>query len=116
MLIFASWGAFRFSGVTAKYQNNAYKNVGTYQASDTFSYDTVNYNEIIFEQTTLNLEIEKASVATPTVVFKEYTGGTIVADITNTEHYTVEQNNGGINTGAYNVVLCLFDFSILLVR
>ena len=57
----------------------------------------------------LHVTIAKASVAIPTVSGKVYTGGTLTADITDGEHYTVSGNNGGTEVGRYDVKLKLRD-------
>ena len=57
----------------------------------------------------LRVTIAKASVAIPTVSGKVYTGGTLTADITDGEHYTVSGNNGGTEVGRYDVKLKLRD-------
>lgn len=57
----------------------------------------------------LRVTIAKASVAIPTVPGKVYTGGTLTADITDGEHYTVSENNGGTEVGRYDVKLKLRD-------
>ncbi len=56
-----------------------------------------------------NFVIEKATVTEPTIVGKPYNGSVQTADITDTERYTVEHNNGGENAGNYDVVLKLKD-------
>ncbi len=53
--------------------------------------------------------IEKATVTEPTVISKTYSGQNMKADIEDTEIYTVEVNDGGINVGKYDVVLALRD-------
>ena len=57
----------------------------------------------------LDFTIAKASVAIPTVSGKIYTGENLTADITDGEHYTVSKNNGGTETGRYDVKLKLRD-------
>ena len=53
--------------------------------------------------------IKKATVTEPTIASKVYTGSVQTADITDTELYTVTQNNGDENAGNYDVVLKLKD-------
>lgn len=53
--------------------------------------------------------IEKATVTEPTVIGKTYNGQNMKADIEDTEIYTVEGNDGGINVGKYDVILALRD-------
>ncbi len=53
--------------------------------------------------------IEKATVTEPTVTGKTYSGQNMKADIEDTEIYTVEVNDGGINVGKYDVILALRD-------
>lgn len=58
------------------------------------------------------VEIEKATVTEPTIASKPYTGSVQTADITDTELYTVVENNGGTGVklnGYYDVVLELKD-------
>ena len=57
----------------------------------------------------LHVTIAKASVAIPTVSGKVYTGENLTADITDGEHYTVSENNGGTEVGRYDVKLKLRD-------
>ena len=57
----------------------------------------------------LDFTIAKASVAIPTVPGKIYTGEAQTADITDGEHYTVSENNGGTEVGRYDVKLKLRD-------
>ena len=57
----------------------------------------------------LGFTIAKASVVIPTVSGKVYTGGLLTAEITDGEHYTVSENNGGTETGSYDVKLTLKD-------
>ena len=57
----------------------------------------------------LSVSIAKASVAIPTVPGKIYTGEPLTADITDGEHYTVSENNGGTEVGRYDVKLKLRD-------
>ena len=53
--------------------------------------------------------VNKAIVTVPTVASKTYTGSVQTADIADTDLYTVEQNNGGMTVGSYDVVLKLKD-------
>ena len=55
------------------------------------------------------VEIEKAAVTEPTIASKPYTGSAQTADISDTDLYTVEKNNGGTEKGSYDVVLKLKD-------
>ena len=58
------------------------------------------------------VEIEKATVTEPTIASKPYNGSAQTADITDTELYTVVENNGGTGVklnGCYDVVLKLKD-------
>ena len=55
------------------------------------------------------VEIEKATVIEPTIATKPYTGSEQTADVTDTDLYTVEKNNGGTEKGSYDVVLKLKD-------
>ena len=53
--------------------------------------------------------IEKATVTEPTIASKPYNEVTQTADVPASGLYTVEQNNGGIDAGNYDVVLKLTD-------
>lgn len=53
--------------------------------------------------------IEKAIVTEPTIASKPYNEVTQTADVPASGLYTVEQNNGGIDAGNYDVVLKLKD-------
>ncbi len=53
--------------------------------------------------------ISKATVTVPEITNKQYNGNTLTADISSNEYYTVEENNGGIDKGDYDVVLKLKD-------
>lgn len=55
------------------------------------------------------VEIEKATVTEPTIASKPYNGSAQTADISGTDLYTVEKNNGGTEKGSYDVVLKLKD-------
>ena len=55
------------------------------------------------------VEIEKATVTEPTIASKTYNGSAQTADISDTDLYTVEKNNGGTEKGSYDVVLKLKD-------
>lgn len=55
------------------------------------------------------VEIEKATVTEPTIASKPYNGSVQTADISDTDLYTVEKNNGGTEKGSYDVVLKLKD-------
>lgn len=58
-----------------------------------------------------NASIAKASVDIPTVTGKVYTGEPLTADISSNEYYDVRENNGGTQTGRYDVKLALKDSS-----
>ena len=53
--------------------------------------------------------VQKATVTEPTIANKVYTGSIQTADIVDADLYTVEQNNGGVDAGSYDVVLKLKD-------
>lgn len=55
------------------------------------------------------VEIEKATVTEPTIASKPYNGSVQTVDISDTDLYTVEKNNGGTEKGSYDVVLKLKD-------
>ena len=55
------------------------------------------------------LNIAKKLIPAPTIASKLYTGAKLTADISDTQYYTVTKNEGGIQTGRYDVVLTLTD-------
>ena len=55
------------------------------------------------------LNIAKKAVPAPTIASKIYTGSKLTADVTDTTYYTVTKNDGGVQTGRYDVVLTLTD-------
>ena len=57
----------------------------------------------------VEVKIDKATVTEPAIANKPYTGSAQTADIVDTDLYTVEQNNGGVSQGSYDVVLKLKD-------
>ena len=66
-----------------------------------------NHNDT--EPVKINVSIAKASVSIPSVENKVYTGNVQTATISDTEYYTVSENNGGTNVGRYDVKLALKD-------
>ena len=76
--------------VTASISNSNYKLIGTNKA---------------------DFKIEKATVTTPTIPSKEYTGQPLTADVPTSNLYTVERNEGGtdVNASGYPVELKLTD-------
>ena len=65
-----------------------------------------NHNEVTDYFT---VTVAKAIVTEPTIASKPYTGTEQKADISDTDLYTVVQNNGGTEKGSYDVVLKLKD-------
>ena len=64
----------------------------------------------------LNVTVDDAKVYTtktpvdaPVIESKTYTGETVVADIEDTDDYTVTKNEGGVDVGTYDVELTLKD-------
>ena len=57
----------------------------------------------------VTFNIAKKVVQEPTISAKTYTGVKEIADVADTDVYTVVQNNGGIETGQYDVILELID-------
>ena len=53
--------------------------------------------------------IKKATVSEPYIANKPYNGSTQTADISDTDIYTVVENNGGTDRASYDVVLTLKD-------
>ena len=51
----------------------------------------------------------KTPVDAPVIESKTYTGETVVADIEDTDDYTVTKNEGGVDVGTYDVELTLKD-------
>ena len=78
---------------------------GTYIV--TASINNSNYN--LTGNTKADFKIEKATVTTPTISSKKYTGQLLTADVTDNPLYTVETNEGGTDVGTYTVVLSLTD-------
>jgi hypothetical protein len=66
-----------------------------------------NYIDAGFESSTLT--VTQGEVAVPEIGSKTYTGDKLTADVPNSDLYFVEGNPGGIDVGAYNVVLSLTD-------
>jgi len=82
-------------------------NAGTYvvKAIITDSYNVTGTSK------TATFTIAKATVGTPAIQSKAYTGTTLTADLTDTTIYTVTTNAGGVDVGDYDVVLTLKDSS-----
>ena len=78
---------------------------GTYIV--TASINNSNYN--LTGNTKADFKIEKATVTTPTIPSKEYTGQLLTADVPDNPLYTVKTNKGGTDVGTYTVVLSLTD-------
>ena len=80
---------------------------GTYTV--TAAIKNSNYN--LTGNTQADFKIEKATVTTPTVDSKVYTGETLTADVPPSDLYTVERNEGGtvVNASGYPVELKLKD-------
>ena len=80
---------------------------GTYTV--TASINNSNYN--LTGNTKADFKIEKATVTTPTIPSKEYTGQPLTADVPASDLYTVETNKGGtdVNVSGYPVELQLKD-------
>ena len=77
---------------------------GTYTVTATI--DNPNYS---LAETTATFEIGKATVTTPTVESKAYTGKPQTAVVPKSDRYTVTSNLGGTDAGNYDVVLTLTD-------
>ena len=78
----------------------------------TYTVEAVNIrsgNYTLTGTTTAQFVINRATVTTPTVASKVYTGSNLTADISNTDRYTVTTNDGGTDVGSYNLVLTLTD-------
>ena len=58
---------------------------------------------------TVPLTVTKATVATPEIASKAYTGEAQTADVPASDLYTVTENKGGTEPGTYDVVLTLKD-------
>ena len=68
-----------------------------------------NHNDT--EPAKIDVSIAKAGVDIPAVAGKAYTGEPLTADISGSEYYDVRENNGGTQTGRYDVKLVLKDSS-----
>ena len=79
--------------------------VGTYYVKAT-STGTANYTS---DTATTSFKVNAKSVKVPTVESKTYNGETQTADITDTDDYTVSENEGGMHAGTYDVELKLTD-------
>lgn len=90
-----------YSGTTAPTK------AGSYTVAATIS--NGNYN--LTGTTTARFVIDKATVTTPTIPSKEYTGQPLTADVPASTLYTVETNAGGtdVNASGYPVELKLTD-------
>ena len=88
-----------YSGTTAP------KKAGSYTVAATIS----NGNYKLTGTTTAEFVIDKATVTTPTISSKKYTGQLLTADVPDNPLYTVKTNKGGTDVGTYTVVLSLTD-------
>ena len=90
-----------YSGTTAPTK------AGSYTVTATIS----NGNYKLTGTTTARFVIDKATVTTPTIPSKEYTGQPLTADVPASTLYTVETNAGGtdVNANGYPVELQLTD-------
>lgn len=77
---------------------------GTYTVKAVIA-ETANYSGFTV---TSDFTIQKAAVTAPAIASKPYNGANQTADVAESSLYTVT-NNGGINVGAYDVVLTLND-------
>ena len=81
------------------------KNAGSYTVAAAIS----NNNYKLTGTTTARFVIDKATVTTPTISSKAYTGQLLTADVPASDLYTVKTNKGGTDVGTYTVVLSLTD-------
>lgn len=79
------------------------QNAGTYSLEITVA-ESANYQG---GKASCEFTIEKATVTVPTIEDKVYTGETLVADVSETDHYEVTKNDGGSEVATYEVVLTL---------
>ena len=57
----------------------------------------------------LRYAFDPTEAKVPTIASKEYTGETLTADVADTVAYTVDENDGGVDVGTYDVVLSIAD-------
>ncbi|SEO71331.1 Ig-like domain-containing protein [Denitrobacterium detoxificans] len=76
-----------------------------YDCAGVEGYDAANHKVT----RTVPLTVTKATVATPEIASKAYTGETQTADVPASDLYTVTENEGGTEPGTYDVVLTLKD-------
>ncbi|MGM9604014.1 MAG: YDG domain-containing protein, partial [Faecousia sp.] len=102
------YSGYAYDGVLHSGESHPTK-AGTYTVEATKIGGIGSTNYTLTGTTTATFVINKATVTTPTVASKVYTGEQKTADISDTEWYTVTTNNGGTNVGSYPVVLSLKD-------
>ena len=91
-------------------QNGNYGELPTFTKAGTYTVyykaSAPNHNDATGSFT---VTVNKAIVTEPTIASKPYTGSVQTADVSASDLYTVEENNGGKNAGNYDVVLKLTD-------
>ena len=95
--------------VEVKLTYNGSAQVPTKAGSYTVTASISDGNYQLTGTTTAEFVIQKATVKTPTVASKDYSGSKQTADIQDTDLYTVTKNEGGVEIGSYDVVLTLKD-------
>ena len=87
------------------YSSTVPSNAGSYTVKATVA-ESANYQG---GEATADFTIAKAAVTAPTISAKTYNGEKQIADIAESDLYTVTSNEGGTTVGDYNVVLTLTD-------
>ncbi len=91
---------------------NSYGEMPTFTKAGTYTVYYQAYttdNNFIDQHGAFTVTIDKAIVTEPTIASKPYNGSVQKADISDTDLYTVEENNGGTVKGSYGVALKLKD-------
>ena len=97
-----------FDETTMSITGNTATNAGSYTAKVSLK-DTDNYEWVDDFDGNINWQINKATKALPTLGSVSYNGTTRIAEVEETDEYTVVTNNGGVNVGKYNVTIKMSD-------
>ncbi len=97
-----------FDETTMSITGNTATNAGSYTAKVSLN-DTANYEWADEFDGNISWQINKATKALPTLGSVSYNGTTRIAEVEETDEYTVVTNNGGVNVGKYNVTIKMSD-------
>ncbi len=97
-----------FDETTMSITGNTATNAGSYTAKVSLK-DTDNYEWVDEFDGNISWQINKATKALPTLGNVSYNGTTRIAEVEETDEYTVVTNNGGVNVGKYNVTIKMSD-------